>query len=99
MYKSYIITQVWEYILIFLAKQRDFAVKSDRIYDRSSETVPKQFFSPCIVVSYNYKAVRHILEPVYNILRVKYHYQPLCPFIAELGENKPFFFAYAMVGY
>ena len=61
--------------------------KSDRIYDRPSKTVPKQFFGPCVLVSYNYKAVRHILEPVYNILGVKYHCQPPCPFIAELGEK------------
>ena len=44
------------------------------------------------------KAVKHILEPVYNILRVKLHYPPLCPFIAELGE-KNLLFGYVMVGH
>ena len=95
MYKSYIITQSWVYLLINLDKQRAFLGKSDMIYDRPSETVPEQFF---VVVSYNYKAVRNILEPVYNMSRVKYHYQPLSPFIAELGQ-KNLLFAYAMVGH
>ena len=69
MYKSYIITQAWVYLLITLAKQRAFVGKSDR----PSETVPEQFFGSYFVISYNYKAVRHILEPVYNMSRVKYH--------------------------
>ena len=43
------------------------------IYDGPSETVPEQFFGLYFVVSYIYKAVRHILEPVYNMSRVKYH--------------------------
>ena len=73
MYKSYIITQAWVYLLIPLTKQRAFVGKSYMIYDRPSETVPVQFFGSYIVVSYNYKAVRHILEPVYNMSRVKYH--------------------------
>ena len=73
MYKSYIITQAWVYLLITLAKQRAFVGKSDMIYDRPSETVPEQFFGSYFVVSYNYKAVRHFLEPVYNMSNVKYH--------------------------
>ena len=74
MYKSYIITQAWVYLLINLAKQRAFVWKSDMIYDCPSETVPEQFFfGSYVFVSYNYKAVRHILEPVYNMSRVKYH--------------------------
>ena len=72
MYKCYIITQAWVYLLINLAKQRAFVGKSDMIYDRPSETVPEQFFGLYVFVSYN-KAVRHILEPVYNMSRVKYH--------------------------
>ena len=47
MYKYYIITQAWVYLLITLAKQRAFVGKSDMIYDRPSETVPEQFF--CLV--------------------------------------------------
>ena len=42
MYKSYIITQAWVYLLITLAKQRAFVGKSDMIYDRPSETVQLQ---------------------------------------------------------
>ena len=68
------------------------------IYDRPSETVPKQFFGLYVVVSYNHKAVINILEPVYNMSRVKNQYQPLGPFIAELGQ-KNLFFVYAMVGH
>ena len=68
------------------------------IYDRTSETLPEEFFGSFIVVSYHYKAVRHILEPVYNMSRVKYHFQPLFPLIAELGQKK-LLFAYAMVGH
>ena len=41
--------------------------KSDKIYERPCETVPKQFFGSYVVVSYNYKAVGHILESEYNI--------------------------------
>ena len=74
MYKSKIITQAWVYLMITLAKPRAFVGKSDMIYDRPSETVPEQFFGSYFVVSYNYKAVRHFLEPVYNMSRVKYHY-------------------------
>ena len=73
MYKSYIITQAWVYLFVTLAKQRAFVGKSEMIYDRPSETVPEQFFGSYVVVSYKYKAVRHFLEPVYNIARVKYH--------------------------
>ena len=73
MYKSYIITQAWVYLLITLAKKGDFVGKCDMIYDRPSETVPEQFFGSYFVVSYNYKAITHILEPVYNKSRVKYH--------------------------
>ena len=51
MYKSYIITQAWVYLLITLAKQRYF-VKSDMNYDRPSKTVPEQFFGSYVVVSY-----------------------------------------------
>ena len=98
MYKSNIITQAWVYLLITLAKQRAFVGKSDMIYERPSETVPEQFFGSYVVVSYNYKAVRHILESEYNMPRVKYQYQPLCPFISELGQ-KNLLFAYAMVGH
>ena len=36
-------------------------------------------------------AVRHILESVYNMPCVKYQYQPLFPFIAELGKKNLFF--------
>ena len=73
MYKSNIITQALVYLTITLAKQRAFMGKRDMIYDRPSETVPEQFFGSYFVVSYNYKAVRHFLEPVYNMSRVKYH--------------------------
>ena len=73
MYKSYIITQALVYLLITLAKQRAFVGKSDMMYDCPGETVPEQFFGSYVVVSYNYKAVRHILEPVYNMSCVKYH--------------------------
>ena len=72
--------------------------KSDLMYDCPGETVPEQFFGWYVVVSYNDKAVRHILEPVHNMSCVKYHYQPLCPFIAELGQ-KHLLFAYVMVGH
>ena len=41
MYKSYIITQAWVYLLITLAKQRALVGESDTIYDRPSETVPE----------------------------------------------------------
>ena len=51
MYKSYIITQAWVYLLITLAKQRAFVGKSDMLYDRPSETVPEQFFGSYFVVS------------------------------------------------
>ena len=44
MYKSYIITQAWVYLLITLAKQRAFVGKSDMMYDCPGETVPEQFF-------------------------------------------------------
>ena len=62
MYILNIITQTWVYLLITLAKQRTLVGKSDRIYERLSETVPEQFFGSYVVVSYNYKAVRLILE-------------------------------------
>ena len=73
MYKSNIITQAWVYLMITLAKHRTFMGKRDMVYDRPSETVPEQFFGSYLVVSYNFKAVRHFLEPVYNMSRVKYH--------------------------
>ena len=98
MYKSNMITQAWVYLMITLAKQRAVVGKSDMIYDRPSETVPKQFFGSYVVVFYNYKAVRHILESVYKKALVKYLYQPLCSFLAELGQ-KNLLFAYAMVGH
>ena len=47
------------------------------IYDSPSEMVPEQFFGLYVVVFYIYKAVRHILESVYNMPLVKYKYQPL----------------------
>ena len=71
MYKSNIITQAWVYLMITLAKQRAFVGKSDMIYDCPSETVPEQFFGSHFVVFYNYNAVRHILESVYNMPLVK----------------------------
>ena len=71
MYKSNIITQASVYLLITLAKQRAFVGKSDMIYDRPCETVPEQFFGSYVVVFHNYKAVRHILESVYNKPLVK----------------------------
>ena len=98
MYKSNIFTQAWAYLMITVAKQRAFMRKRDIIYDRPSETVPEQFFGLYVVVFYNYKAVRHILESVYNMPLVKYQYQPLCPFLAEIG-HKNLLFAYAMVGH
>ena len=98
MYKSNIITQVWVYLMINLAKLRAFMGKRDMVYDRPSETVPEQFFGLYVVVSYNYKAVRHILESEYNMPHVKYQYQPHCPFISELGQ-KNLLFAYVMVGH
>ena len=90
MYKSYIITQAWVYLLITLAKQRAFMGKSDMIYDRPSERVPEQFFGSYVFVSYNYKAVRHILKSEYNMSHVKYQYQRLCPFIPEIGQKTYF---------
>ena len=48
-----------------------FKGKRDIIYDRPSERVPKQFFG-LYVFCYNYKAVRHILESVYNMPLVNY---------------------------
>ena len=80
MYKSNIITKGWVYLLIPLAKQRAFVGENDMIYECPSETVPEQCFGLYVVVSYNYKAARHILESEYNMPRVKYQYQPLCPF-------------------
>ena len=71
MYILNIITQTWVYLLITLAKQRTLVGKSDRIYERLSETVPEQFFGSYVVVSYNYKAVRLILESEYNMPCVK----------------------------
>ena len=44
MYKYYIITQAWVYLLITLAKQRAFVGKSDMMYDCPVEAVPEQFF-------------------------------------------------------
>ena len=98
MYKSNIITQAWAYLMITVAKQRAFMGKRDMIYDRPSETVPEKFFGLFVVVSYNYKAARHILESEYNMPHVNYQYQPLCPFFSEVGQ-KNLLFAYAMVGH
>ena len=89
MYKSNIVTLVWVYLIITLAKQRAFMGKNDMIYDRPSETVPERYFGLDVFSSsFNYKAVRHILESVYNMPLIKYHYQPLCPFLAKLGQKK-----------
>ena len=99
MYKSNIITQYWIYLMINLNKQRAFLGISNMIYDRPSEMVPEQFFGLYVFLFfYNYKAVRHILESVYNMPLVKYQSQPLCPFLAELGQTN-LLFAYAMVGH
>ena len=57
--------------MINLAKQRVFLGISNMIYDRPSEMVPEQFFGLYVVVFYNYKPVRHILESVYNMPLVK----------------------------
>ena len=89
MYKSNIVTLVWVYLIITLAKQRAFMGKNDMIYDPPSETVPEQCFGLNVFSSsFNYKAVRHILESLYNMPLIKYHYQPLCPFLAKLGQKK-----------
>ena len=77
MYISNIITQAWVYLMIILAKHRTFMGKRDMVSDRPSEMVPEQFF--CSYVS------------VYNMPLDKYEYQPLCPFLAELGQQKPNF--------
>ena len=98
MYKSNIITQPWVYLMINLAKQRPFLGISNMTYDRLSEMVPDQLFGLYVVVFHNYKAVRHILESVYNMSLVKYKYQPLWTFLAELG-HKYLLFADAMVGH
>ena len=98
MHKSNIITQAWVYLLITLAKHRAFMGKNYMIYDRPSETVPEKCFGLFVVVSYNYKAARHILESEYNMPHVNYQYQPLCPFFSEVGQ-KNLLFAYAMVGH
>ena len=45
MYNSNKITQALVYLLITLARQRDFLRKSDMIYERPSETVPDQFLA------------------------------------------------------
>ena len=60
------------------------------IYDSPSEMVPEQFFGLYVVVIYNYKAIRHILESVYSMPLFNYQYQPLWPFLAELGQKTYF---------
>ena len=58
--------------------------------------VAEHFFGLHVVVSYIYKAGRHILESVYNMPLVKYKYQSVLTFLTELGQ-KHLFFGYVMV--
>ena len=69
------------------------------IYDRPSKMVPEQCFGLyVVVVFYNHKAIRHIMESVYNMPLVKNQYQPFWTFLAELWP-KNLLFVYAMVGH
>ena len=61
--------------------------QSDVIYKRSSETVPEQFFW----LVFGCFLELHILESEYNMPHVKYQFQPLCPFISDLGQTKSTF--------
>ena len=77
-YKSNIITQAWVYLIINLDKLRFFFLGiSNMIYDCPSEMVAEHFFGLHVVVSYIYKAVRHILESVCfcfvcSLLKIKF---------------------------
>ena len=77
MYISNIFTQALVNLLINLANQRALLGIINMSYDRPSEMVPEQFFGSYVVVFYNHKAIRHILDSVYNMPLVKYQYQPL----------------------
>ena len=90
MSKSNIITQACVYLNI--TKQAKYKPnkellwgKSVIIHDRPSKMVPEQFSASYIVVFYNYKAVRNILESVYKKAHVKY--QLLFSFLAELWQK------------
>ena len=87
------------YLIITLAKQSAFVGKV-----KLSMTVPVNRYQNIFILAhtlffYNYNEVKHVLESVYINVVIKYQYQPLCPFFAEVRQKKTYFFAYAIVGH
>ena len=91
MYNNNKITQALVSLLITFSQTKRFCER--KWYDlwTSQGNGTRPVFGSYVVVSYNYKAVRHILKSEYNMPCVEYQYQPPLPIYFWTKAEKPTF--------